>query len=291
MYKFSIIGGNSSIARNFLKYLEDKDVNVKAYDIQSSQADGFDNYRKIDLMSVTDIESIDFDCDAVFVFSGLNGAERSNIDAQSFIDINEKVLINILNAVAGKKAHCRIVYPSSRLVYKDMAKPLSEEDELSPKSIYALNKFFAEKSINIFSQMYGVNYTIFRIAIPFGVLNENSSSYGIVGKLMEQARNGKINLFGDGSSVRTFTHIADICRVLYEGSISEKTLNGVFNIGGHSYSMLSLARAICDRSDCKIEFTDWPQNLLSVEVKNGKLDSSKIDGILDMKYKDILSCI
>lgn len=287
MKKFTIIGANSNLARNFICFLEDKNVELKLYDVQDCHFDGREGYSRINFLDMDEVKKIDFDCDAAFVFSGVTGAERSVKETNLFIDVNEKVLVNILNAVKECGSKCRLVYPSSRLVYKDGVGAHKETDPLEGKSVYALNKIFAEKYIEIFSATFGLEYTIFRIAIPFGELNSSAQKYGIVSKLLEQGEKGKITLFGDGGGVRTFTHIRNICEALYYGCDKEETSNGIFNIGGCAYTFLELAKLISEKTGGKIDFIEWPENAYKVEVLNGNLDSSRLDSILDIKYVDI----
>ncbi len=287
MQKFSIIGANSSLARNFAFFLRNKNVTLKLYDIQDKSFDGLKNYFQTDLQDENDITKIDFDCDAVFIFTGLTGAALSMKEPNRFIDINEKILIKILDAVKLKNSKCKIIYPSSRLVYKDGEDKLKETDLLEGKSIYALNKIFAENALKLYGRLYGINYTIFRIAIPFGELNPSSNRYGIIANLVEQSKKGEITLFGDGSSVRTFTHVRNICEVLYFGAVSPATDNQIFNIGRNAYTLIEIANLICKKYKSKVVFTPWPEYLEKIEVKNGWLDSAKLNKLISIDYIDI----
>lgn len=291
MKKFTIIGSNSSLAQNFIYYLRNKDIVLKLYDIQENDVNGSSDYRCVDFFSDGDLTKIDYDCDALFLFSGLTGAESSLLHASRFVDINEKLFLRIVEAVKNSNSKCRIVYPSSRLVYKDTDKILSEDSELEAKSVYALNKIFCENCLKIYNEVYGVNYTVFRIAIPFGKLCPDASSFGIVAKLQEQSACGEIVLFGEGDSVRTFTHIENICEVFYFGGIADGTLNGIYNIGGSSYSFYRIATELAKKDNSKITYKSWPDILKSVEVKNGHLSSDKLDTILPVKYLDIVDYI
>ena len=287
MPKFSIIGANSSLARNFVFFLHDKNVSFKLYDIQDKQSDGFENYSKIDFLNDEDVKKIDFDCDAAFIFIGLTGAALSMNEVNRFIDINAKALVNVLNAVKLSHSQCKIIYPSSRLVYKDCENKLNERCPLEAKSVYALNKIFAEDILKLYHQFFDINYTVFRIAIPFGELNPSSNKYGILANLSDQSKNGEIKLFGDGSGVRTFTHVRNICEALYFGATSKTTDGQIFNIGGHAYTLLEIANLLCKKDKSKITFIPWTEDMIKIDVKNGYLDSTKLDKLLNIDYIDI----
>lgn len=288
MKKITIIGANSSIARNFIYFLKDKKIDVVLYDIQEKfiDSDNYD-YKQLDLLDINKVNKIDCLGDAIFIFSGLTGAENSVNFANRYIDVNEKTFINILDTVKTKNPDCQIIYPSSRLVYKDLPGELSEDSELEPKSIYSANKIFCENCLKIYNRMFGINFTVFRIAIPFGKMNPDADSFGIVSKLLQQGKNGKISLFGDGEGVRTFTHIKDICNVLYNSIGCKQMQNEIFNIGGKVYSFIDLANVISSKFKCDIEFKPWPESTMKVEVFNGNLNSQKLDSILNLNYSDI----
>jgi len=292
MKKFSVIGANSSIARNFSYYLKGKDVELKLYDIQPESIDGEQGYTCINLLDEGDIDKIDYDCDAIFIYSGLTGGERSINMHSAFIDVNEKSLLNILKAHREKNSRARIIYPSSRLVYKNSNEPLTEESPKEGLSVYAVNKIAAEGYIRMYNSLYGTEYTIFRIAIPFGNLNPASTDYGIVSKFRHQAQdNGAVTVFGDGCGRRTFTHIKDICRLIYEGAISHKTLNETYNIGGCTYSLLELANLQAERFGARVTTVEWPELVEKIDVPNGDLDSTKLDSIFGKDYIDIVKYI
>ena len=289
MKRFSIVGANSSIARNFVYYLHDKDVEFYLYDMQPASLDAGTNYEQVNLLNMEDVSKINFDCDALFVFSGLTGAEKSITSYSAFIDVNEKALLNILTTYVEKKSRCRILYPSSRLVYQQSDKPLKEDSPLEGRSIYALNKIAAEGYLKLFNRLYGVEYTIFRIAIPFGKMNPDSTAYGIVSNLYHQGKtNGFITVYGDGSGVRTFTHIRDICDAFYRGALSADTVNDVFNIGGFAYSLKQLAQIQAEKTGASIRYVPWPEGADKIDVSNGWLDFEKLDARVPIAYLDIL---
>lgn len=288
MKKFSIIGANSSLARNFVYYLKDKDVQLDLYDIQPTGLEGNDNYKQVDLLNASEVNKINFDCDAVYLFTGLTGPEKSFAQYEFFIDVNEKVLLNVLNAYKEHNSKARFVYPSSRLVYKNSIAPLKESDELEGLSIYAVNKIASENYIKTYSLVYGVKYTILRIAIPFGKLNPSCTDYGIVSKFRRQAEdNGVITLYGDGSGKRTFTHIKNVCEVFYKTVLTESTQNEIYNVGGKAYSLYELASLQANKSNARIEYLPWPALSQKVDVANGVFDYSKLDKVLKIDYIDV----
>ena len=288
MKHFSIIGANSSIARNFIYYLRNFDVRMDLYDVQNTSLDNIENYKKIDFLNKDDIKRINFNCDAVYVFSGLTGTEKSLTRCSDFIDVNVKLLTNLLQEQVRQNSKARLIYPSSRLVYKNIDRPLIETDSLEGKSVYAINKISAEHFIKLFNQIYGIEYTILRIAIPFGELNPNACAYGIVSSFYNQAqKNKEITLYGDGSGLRTFTHIEDLCNILYHGAIMEEMKNEIFNVGGCTYSLSQIASMQAQKTNARVRYIPWPPNVQKMDIPNGCLNFDKLNKILNINYRDI----
>ena len=289
MRKISIIGANSSLAKSFIKYLESKkDIDLHLYGTHTTCDWKNKNYKCIDLSEFASINQIDYSCDQLYIFSGLTGSVKGMKNYSDFIDVNEKNLVSILEGAVRNKATCRIVYPSSRLVYKSTGEILSEHSELECRSIYAVNKIAAEQYLKTYNNIYGIDYTIFRIAIPFGTISTEKSQYGIVSILKKQAiEKGVITLYGKGDGYRTFTHIKDICNIFYSAVLLEETKNEIYNIGGHKYSLMELASLIAHQYMAKIEMIEWPELDKKVDVPDGWLDSTKLDSILNFTYQDI----
>ena len=64
---------------------------------------------------------------------------------EEFIDINEKALLNILNEYRNQHSSAKIIYPSTRLVYRGDDMPLKEDAVKEFKTIYAINKYACEQ--------------------------------------------------------------------------------------------------------------------------------------------------
>lgn len=289
--RITIIGANSYLARNFIRYLEevsDRKDTIKLYDWQDSHNDGYDNYYSIDLSSKEELSNIDMDVDLIYIFTGITGTKTGFTDYKMFIEVNEVYLLNILTEYVVKKSTAKIIYPSSRLVYKSSAEGVNEDSEKEFNSVYAITKFASENYLKMYNKVYGINYSIFRICVPFGTMLENCGSYGTFEFFTAQAKkDGVITVYGDGSLKRTFIHIKDICRILLNGGEHELCTNNIFNMGGYGMSLLDIAEIIADKYNAKIKLIDWPEMDNKLEVGDVVFDSKKLDAILNIRYKAI----
>lgn len=96
------------------------------------------------------------------ILTGKTGTVKGFESYEEFIKVNEIYLLHLLTEYVKRNSKSKIIYPSTRLVYK--------EDVEKMKSIYAVSKYAAEKYIEFFYDIYDVEYCIFRICTPYDTL-------------------------------------------------------------------------------------------------------------------------
>lgn len=287
--KVLIIGSNGYIGKHLAKFLYEDGIQLSLCDVQPEplEPEMAPFYTSLDVLDKEALTKIDFDVDGVFLFSGLTGTSVGFKKYEEFITVNEVGLLNILDRLKETQSKARVIFPSSRLVYKGQKdRKLKEDDEKEFKTIYALNKFVCENYLKIYHECFGIDHTIFRICVPYGNLL-GDYSYGTMGFLLDRAKQGQnIVLYGDGSQKRTFTHIYDICQVLIKAAFLKNTVNDVFNIGSADHlSLFQIASRIAKKYRVKVEFSEWPALAQTIESGDTMFDSSKLDKLLDYLYK------
>ena len=101
-----------------------------------------------------------------------------------------------------------------------------------------------------------------------------------------QKNNEAITIYGDGKLRRTFSHIEDICEVFILIAKKKRLSNSIYNIGGHGYSLLEVAKKVAIKYNAKIEFIEWPKIALKIESGDTVFSSNKLDFYLNFKkYK------
>lgn len=148
------------------------------------------------------------------------------------------------------------VYGESMLG-QDGAKKTESESVLCPTNPYAATKAAAE----LIAQSY---YHSFKMPI---LITRGNNVYGprqypekLIPRFIQLlGQNQKVQIQGDGSNVRGFLHVSDVCRaltlVLEKGEIGE-----IYNIGsddGQEYSVLEIARILVERMKPGAAVEDW----------------------------------
>jgi len=286
--KVLIIGSNGYIGKHLAKFLYEDGIQLSLCDVQPEPLDPemASVYTSLDVLDKEALTKIDFDVDGVFLFFGLTGTSVGFKKYEEFITVNEVGLLNVLDRLKETQSKARVIFPSSRLVYKGQKdRKLKEDDEKEFKTIYALNKYACENYLNIYHECFGIDHTIFRICVPYGNLL-GDYSYGTMGFLLNRAKQGQnIVLYGDGSQKRTFTHVYDICQVLIKASFLERTRNDVFNIGGDDFSLLQIANLVANKFGVNVAFSEWPALDLTIESGDTMFDASKLNALLNYQYK------
>ncbi len=292
MMRIAVLGANGYISRNLIHVLKRDypDSQLNLYGIEENSVDNCDNYHCVDMTDKTSIKSIDLSCDIIFMFVGRTGSANGFDEYDSFININERTLLNLLSEYRRQNSKARIVFPSTRLVYKGKPGSQKEDAEKEFKTIYAINKYACEQYLEQYNRVYGVQYTILRICIPYGTLVPGASSYGTAEFMLSKATKGEnISLYGDGSSRRTLTYMEDLCTAMIEAAKSEQCANDIFNIGGEDYSLTEMAELIATKYSVGIDYVPWPDLALKIESGDTVFDSDKLDSIIEAQRKTMFS--
>ena len=280
MKKIGVIGANGYIGKHIVSYLQRHyDVNVDSYDIVA-ECD-LPNYHKVDLTDKESIKGLNLDIDYIFMFAGLTGTYNGFNEYQKFISINELGLLNLLDAIKNSEYRPKVIFPSTRLVYKGVDKSLKEDDLKECKTIYAANKLACEGYLQAYHDSFDIPYTIFRICLPYGNLLSTDYSFGTVGFFIRQAKAGKdITLYGGGNIKRTFTHMEDLCYQIIEGSFQHESNGQTYNVGGETLSLHDVAEIIAAKYGTKVTEIPWPERDLRIESSHTYFDDTKIRSLL-----------
>lgn len=285
--KAAVIGGKGFIGKHLEYYLQKNGHQVKSYDLVDVEEDG---YSRIDMTDADSIASLDLDVDYIFMFAGLTGTYAGFDAYEKYVTINEMALLNLLDAIRKSPYRPKVVFPSTRLVYKGYDKPLKEVDEKESKTIYAANKLACEGYLQAYHDSFDIPYTVFRICIPYGNLLSTDYSFGTVGFFIKQAKAGKdITLYGGGTIKRTFTHMEDLCRQVIEGALKPESNGEIYNIGGETLSLHDAAEIIARKYGVNVTAVPWPERDLRIESDHTYFDDTKIQSLLHFgEYKKLI---
>lgn len=231
----------------------------------------------VDVGDAQSLRVLDWNVDVVFMFAGVTGTTTSFPEFESFIRGNEVGLLNVLECIRHSGQRPRVVFPSTRLVYRGSPQPLAETAPLQARTVYAASKIACEMHLDAYANAFGIPHTVFRICVPYGNSLGGRYSYGTVGNFIQQAQDsGRIRLYGDGSLRRTFTHVDDVCKVIMLASARDDCAQQIFNVPGEDLSLLQAAQLIATHQQAEIELAPWPEFDLRIESGSTVFDGAKL---------------
>lgn len=282
--KCAVIGGKGFIGKHLAFYLKGRGYDVKTYDIIPGEEE---SYLCVDMTNSESVSKIDLNVDYIYMFAGLTGTYVGFDAYEKYININEIALLNLLDAIRKSEFRPKVIFPSTRLVYKGYDKPLKEDDRKECKTIYAVNKIACEGYLQAYRDSFDIPYTVFRICIPYGNMLSTDYSFGTVGFFIKQAKAGKdITLYGGGTIKRTFTHMEDLCYQIVEGALKKESDGHIYNVGGETLSLRQAAEIVASKFGIKVIDVPWPERDLRIESDHTYFDDTKIQALLGgMTYK------
>jgi UDP-glucose 4-epimerase len=171
----------------------------------------------------------------------------SNLDPVFDLESNVIRSVKLLD-MAVKHQVKKIIFTSSGgTVYgKPTQVPIAESHPTEPTCSYGISKLAIEKYLALYKQLHGLDYTVLRIANPFGERQRLDGQQGAIAVFMGKVlRSETVEIWGDGSVVRDYIHISDVVRALLLAMSNTSIAHGVFNIGsGQGYSLNEVLSAI-----------------------------------------------
>ena len=203
----------------------------------------------------------------VYHFAAQAGVRYSENNPQAYIDSNITGFVNILDA--SKKFNVKkFFYSSSSSVYGDYKNaPFKEEDDLKPKSLYALSKKLNEDLAKVFYDTHNFKSVGLRF---FTVIGKSGRPDMLINKFLDAAYNKrKFYLNNYGKGIRDFTYIDDVIKIIL--SLRNKTIkkNDIYNICSNKITNIQDMLKILKEKSPKFKITQRKANKLDVFKTHG----------------------
>ena len=233
--KILVLGGNGFIGKNLCTYISSMGHDVISFDMDYGFRESTKiTYVKGDFFQDDDLIPYLKDVDVVFhAISTINPGNSNNKYMQGYThDFLQSVKLCDLS----KQYHFKIIYLSSGgTVYGFQTHmPIDEETLAIPINHYGNLKLCIENTFRTFNKQFNTNVIIARIANPYGPGQDYSKGVGFIDAALKRAiHNQTSEIWGDGTVIRDYIYIDDVCHMLasliyYEGKES------VFNISSNS---------------------------------------------------------
>lgn len=227
-----------------------------------------------DLVSEADVTEALVGCEVCFHLVSTTLPKSSNADPVFDVESNVLGTVRLLTH-AVKSGLKKVIFVSSGgTVYGVPTQlPIPESHPTDPVCSYGITKLAIEKYLGLFKQLHGLDYTVLRIANPYGERQRTHASQGAVAVFLGKLLRGEpVEIWGDGSVVRDYIHIADVVDALLV-ALARTSSEHVFNIGsgrGHSLNEVldaieNVTGRVADRRYLPGRVFDVPESVLSIE--------------------------
>jgi UDP-glucose 4-epimerase len=146
--------------------------------------------------------------------------------------------------------------------------PIREDHPTDPINAYGITKLAAEKYLQMYRHLYGLDYTIFRPSVPYGPRQNPRRRQGAVTVFIYKALRGEpIEIWGDGETLRDYFYIGDMIQALVAALEREEARNAVINLAGaQTYSLNDLVKLIAETLDLQVRVEYARQRKIDVQT-------------------------
>jgi len=290
MKKALICGAGGFIGGHLIKKLKKEGYWVRGVDIKEHEfaPTPADEFLLLDLREAENCEAAlsleDGRLDEVYQLAADMGGMGFIHSAECDI-MHNSALINIhMIDTAAKMGIPRYFFSSSVCVYRDMepGEPEMTEDEAvpaKPDNEYGWEKLYTERMVQAYARHYPIQVRIARFQNCYGpegtwTGGREKAPAALCRKVAEAEDGGTIEVWGDGSAVRSYTYVSDMVDGIY--LLMQAGLEGPANIGCPQYVTVDeLVTAVVEVAgkEIHVKHVDGPVGVQSRNFSNERIYS------------------
>jgi len=259
--KVLVTGAGGFIGTKVVQELWKRDFEVVYFDVIEPKIEGIKRVNRGTILDQYDLALAVKGCDYAIHLAALLGVQKTDNNRLETLHVNIKGTLNFIEACV-KGGVKKIIFSSSSEVYGEQSiLPITEENPLNPKSVYAVSKIVGEQYFQAYSELYGIEYNVIRF---FNVYGEYQREDFVLPRFVQRVTNDEPpTIYGDGEQVRSFCYVEDAVRGLVDALLA-KECGEIFNIGNNRepISMKDLANKVIKLSGKSItpQFVNYEQS-------------------------------
>jgi len=285
--KALVTGAGGFIGGHLVKKLKEEGYWVRGVDIKHHEfaESAADEFKVLDLRTIENSEqalSVPEGFDEVYQLAADMGGMGFIHAAECEIMRNSALInINMIHASA-KEGVKKYFFSSSVCVYRDMmpGEPEMTEEEsypAQPDNEYGWEKLYSERMAMAYGRKYNIAIRIARFQNCYGPEGtwfggREKAPAAICRKIAEVEDGGTIEVWGDGTAIRSYTYVDDMVDGIY--TLMQSDLDVPVNIGSPQYvSVKELVDTVAEVAGKKvnIKYVDGPVGVHSRNFSNERI--------------------
>jgi UDP-glucose 4-epimerase len=235
MKKILVTGGCGFVGSNLLRQTVERDsaadIVVLDNETMGSPRDlpeGRITYHKGDICDLPLLSRVMAGCDTVIHLAANTRVIESIEDPTLNFEVNVRGTFNVLLAARDAGVRRVVMASTGGAILGDVEPPVHEGMVPQPAAPYGASKLAGEGYGYAFAGSYGMQVTALRFSNVYGPRSYRKGS--AVAHFFKQVLDGKpITVYGDGSQIRDFVFVGDLCRGILQALDAE--VSGVFQLG------------------------------------------------------------
>ncbi|MBA2653204.1 MAG: NAD-dependent epimerase/dehydratase family protein [Tatlockia sp.] len=310
-----IAGGAGFIGSHLIDYYLNLNQKVIAVDnLSTGRLDNISKhfnhpnfeFHQTDLLTLSDLDCILENCELVYNVAAMVGMFNVLEKPIATLNVNINVTERLLSGISKLKRKPLIIIASSSEVYGSRPRAMKETDSLLIETTskvhanYPISKLCNEVAGLAYYKEKQVPAIIVRIFNTIGP--RQSSRYGmVVPRFINQAVNNQpLTIFAKGTQTRAFCDVRDMCNILHQLSMTDKSVGEIINVGSEkSISILGLADLVKEvvSSKSPLIFKNYNEvygeGYINIQSRKPNLKKLKsiINYSLEWKLKDTIKDI
>lgn len=219
-----------------------------------------------DFLSSQNLHEAVYGCDVIYHLISSTVPATSNLDPMYDVQCNVIGTLKLLEIAVAEKVRKIVFVSSAGTIYGiPTFLPIKENMPTNPICSYGISKLTIEKYLYMYSELYGLDYSILRLSNPYGEKQSATKIQGVIPVFMKKILDQEpVEIWGDGEVVRDYIYVHDVIDALLKAKeyVGEQR---IFNIGsGNGRSLNQVLLSLEKIMDQKVERLYKPQRKIDV---------------------------